>query len=384
VDLGPADRIDRLISRFRASITGERLAPKTRTLDLQLDGERGRPAVASSVRKLVAAGPYEPRDDIADGRDLRKCVWDPIYGAAGRCARIFVAPDGELTRLPFGALPLDDGRRVIDTCQTSYLSAGRDLLRYAAQPQAVSERPLVVATPDFAFGSPPDRPADEPFVQLSGTAVEGDQVGQLLRVEPVMGTDAREGSIKNLMRPGRSPRVLHVASHGFFVPDEPAANGLGRLTRQRPSNPLLRSGLALAGANTWLRGDDLPPDAEDGVLLAEDVTALDLLGTELVVLSACDTGLGDINVGEGVFGLRRAFMLAGARTLVMSLWKVPDKQTEELMLEFYNRLMAGEPRVQALRSAQLVVREHHPEPLYWAAFICQGTDGPVTGAHEAF
>jgi CHAT domain-containing protein len=133
----------------------------------------------------------------------------------------------------------------------------------------------------------------------------------------------------------------------------------------------LRSGLALAGANTRGLGGSLLPEAEAGLLTAEDVSGMDLVSTELVVLSACETGLGEVRTGEGVFGLRRAFVLAGAKTLVMSLWKVPDEQTQELMEEFYRRLLAGESRSEALREAQLTIRSRFPEPQNWGAFICQ-------------
>jgi CHAT domain-containing protein len=107
------------------------------------------------------------------------------------------------------------------------------------------------------------------------------------------------------------------------------------------------------------------------------VTGLDLLDTELVVLSACDTGLGAIHAGEGVFGLRRAFVVAGAKTLVMSLWKVPDQQTQALIVDFYRRLLAGTPRGQALREAQQELRKRHPHPFCGGAFICQGDPGPL-------
>ena len=152
------------------------------------------------------------------------------------------------------------------------------------------------------------------------------------------------------------------------------------LMGQHLENPLLRSGLALAGANTWNRGETLPPEAEDGLLTAEDVSGMDLLDTELVVLSACDTGLGEVQVGEGVFGLRRTFMLAGARTLVMSLWKVPDQQTQELMADFYRLLLSGHPRAEALREAQLALKAKYPHPRFWGAFICQGNPGPLQRA----
>ena len=123
----------------------------------------------------------------------------------------------------------------------------------------------------------------------------------------------------------------------------------------------------LAGANT----------TEGNLLSAEEVAGLDLRGCELAVLSACETGLGEVRTGEGVFGLRRAFVLAGARTLVMSLWKVPDEQTQELMVDFYRRVLAGQPRADALRQAQLTLRQKYPDPYYWGAFICQGEPGPL-------
>jgi CHAT domain-containing protein len=183
-----------------------------------------------------------------------------------------------------------------------------------------------------------------------------------------------------------------MATDGFFLPDmrrdlnedrrfafgsggRTEDGGLARLAQVE--NPLLRSGLALAGANTWLEGGALPTEAEDAILNAEDVSGLDLLGTELVVLSACETGLGEVYVGEGVFGLRRAFVLAGAKTLIMSLWKVPDKQTQELMEGFYKGVLEGQPRAEALREAQLAMKARYPDPLYWGAFVCQGCPGPL-------
>ena len=137
--------------------------------------------------------------------------------------------------------------------------------------------------------------------------------------------------------------------------------------------------MALAGANTWLAGGVLPDEAGDGILTAEEVSVMDLIGTELVVLSACETGLGDVVRGEGVFGLRRAFMLAGAATVVMSLWKVPDRETAELMGDFYVRLLRGAGRAEALREAQRAMKRRpgHAHPSVWAAFICQGEPGPL-------
>jgi len=181
----------------------------------------------------------------------------------------------------------------------------------------------------------------EPVGRLPGTRVEGDRIAALLGVKPVLAGAVLEQPLKAI----RSPRILHLATHGFFLEDQHIAPGTGwrdlgvtasvdRLANSRFESPMLRSGLLLVGFNTWRNGGEAPAEAEDGMLTAEDVTGMDLLDTELVVLSACETGLGQVHVGEGVFGLRRAFAVAGARTLVMSLWKVPDEQTQELMVDF--------------------------------------------------
>ena len=231
-----------------------------------------------------------------------------------------------------------------------------------------------------------------PFTRLLATRREGEAVAKKLGVSPWLDRSVLEKRLKGV----RSPKILHIATHGFFDehqkqdPNE-QTRGLmltdfgetlrpGRLPVSNLQNPLLLSGLALAGANTSHIGQKPPEDAEDGLLTAEDVTGMDLLDTELVVLSACETGLGEVHVGEGVMGLRRSFMLAGAKTLVMSLWKVPNDETRELMEDFYSRLIDGTPRAEALRQAQLALKAKYPNPYFWGAFICQGDPSPI----EAF
>ena len=228
--------------------------------------------------------------------------------------------------------------------------------------------------------------SSEPYLPLKGAKLEGEQIGKLLGIKPFLEKEALEGRLKSVS----SPHILHIATHGFFLKDQemPANNaglgfgmqgemGMQRLSGEGIENPMLRSGLVLAGVNTWMKNGELPPEAEDGILTAEDVTALDLTNTNLVVLSACDTGLGDVKVGEGVFGLRRAFAIAGAKTLVMSLWKVPDTCTQELMEDFYRRILSGTPKAEALREAQMKIREKYPHPRDWGGFICQGDPGPI-------
>jgi CHAT domain-containing protein len=217
---------------------------------------------------------------------------------------------------------------------------------------------------------------------LPGTAEEGKQIADALNVRAWLRELALEGPLKA----ASSPRILHLATHGFFLANQnldvaaPSDNVLdfmfSRIATAGFVNPLLRSGLVLAGFNTWLMGGILPQEAEDGILTAEDVSGLDLSGTDLVVLSACETELGAMHVSEGVFGLRRTFMLAGAKTLVMSLWKVNDEVTKDLMIDFYHRLLAGEGRADALRNSQLAIKAKFPNPFFWGAFICQGDPKP--------
>jgi CHAT domain-containing protein len=318
---------------------------------------------------------------------IRRALFDPLVAFLDGRKQLFVVPDGDLARLPFEVLPTDDGQHLIDEYSISYLGVGRDVLRFGVESMGQPGPPIIAADPDFDLGSAAGRRSynrEEPFERLNGTRAEGERISALLGAEPFLGARALETHVKS----SRSPRVLHLATHGFFLPNAPRepnkerlalgsveSPGYGLLAARlgHAENPLLRSGLALAGANTWLEGDAPPKEAEDGLLTAEDVTGMDLLATELVVLSACETGLGEVRVGEGVYGLRRAFVLAGAKTLVMSLWKVPDEQTRELMEDFYQRLLEGQPRAEALKEAQLAMKERYPDPLYWGAFVCQGS-----------
>jgi CHAT domain-containing protein len=390
VDLGEAEPIDRMIATFRAATTGE---DDTR-------GARDLGAVAAAPTSAPTSRP------VADGADLYAAVFSPLLPALQGRTRLLLAPDGDLSRLAFEVLPSSPGRRLIDDYHVSYLGAGRDVVRFAtASTTAAPHEPIVVADPDFDLGRAAARAGDTAmetarhsrdfsresmhFGRLPGTRVEGERIAAMLGVTPWLDTSALEARLKSC----RSPRILHLATHGFFLANQNAAGtgghrGLGAWSEAATAgpaaklgvdleNPLLRSGLALAGANTWCRGGTPPEGAEDGILTAEDVSGLDLGGTEMVVLSACETGLGEVRTGEGVFGLRRAFVLAGARTLVMSLWKVPDEQTQELMEDFYRRVLQGQPRAEALRDAQLALKARYPDPLYWGAFICQGDPRPL-------
>jgi CHAT domain-containing protein len=411
IDLGEADPIERIIATFRAGVLGDPTARKLVPLP--------RPGSACETAAAVPA---------SAGGLLRQMIFDPLRPALGDSVRLLLCPDGDLARLPFEVLPdREAGKRLLDTYRISYLATGRDLMR-CGQPATQTPGPaLVAADPDFDLSTSPgergcvsapredtaksqrlSRGADAtplatrgadatPLAfrrsrdinraggvsRLPGTRREGERIAALLGVEPVL-----DRVLDQPLRAIRSPRIVHLATHGFFLEDQPHDSGTGwpglgaidRLSSARFENPLLRSGLLLAGFNSWRSRGDVPAEAEDGMLTAEDVTGMDLLDTELVVLSACETGLGQVHVGEGVFGLRRAFALAGAKTLVMNLWKVPDEQTQELMVDFYSRILRGEGRAEALRQAQLALLLKYPDPYYWGAFICQGDPGPLPTA----
>jgi CHAT domain-containing protein/Tfp pilus assembly protein PilF len=296
---------------------------------------------------------------------------------------ILFSPDGELNLVPMAALQEESGTYLSERFNVSYLTSGRDLLRIATDPNTPTNV-VVIADPDYgkrstASASVPGLPAQRSadldrggliFRSLAGTALEAKDLKTVLKLDPanlLLRQDASESKLKAL----KSPRILHIASHGFFLSDQQLTSEMGKRrgssSARLPSseNPLLRSGIALAGANQRSSGED------DGILTALEATQLDLSGTELVVLSACDSGVGEVHNGEGVYGLRRALALAGAQTQVTSLWKVSDDATRHLMVDYYRRLQAGEGRAAALRSTQraMLTSSTFSHPYYWASFI---------------
>jgi CHAT domain-containing protein len=221
------------------------------------------------------------------------------------------------------------------------------------------------------------------FDPLPATESEARASAELLGDECVLrlGADAREFTLKQAV----SPRILHLATHGFFLTDQAfrRTNGLPDLlnsglgTHPRPpgldwENPMIRCGLALSGANRANQVTNAA--AEDGILTGLEASLLNLQGTELVILSACQTAAGDVRIGEGVMSLRRAFTIAGAESVLASHWPVSDEATQKLMTEFLRQWRSGKSRVEALREAQLSLLRsgEHSSPYFWAAFTLTG------------
>jgi len=212
---------------------------------------------------------------------------------------------------------------------------------------------------------------------LPGTATEVQSIRELLR-EKNWNVSSYQGeqALEEVVKKAASPRVLHLATHGFFMADEPAKAGTrGGGQSSGEEDPMLRSGLFFAGADRTLNMEAPIDGMENGVLTAYEATALNLQGTELVVLSACETARGHVQYGEGVFGLGRALQEAGAEAVLMSLWSVPDQETQELMTQFYTNWLGGMDEPEALRRAEITEREvvkaryGKDLPYYWGAFV---------------
>ena len=328
-------------------------------------------------RAALAAGRAGADGTQEHGRRLRALVWEPVASLAAT-APVVVAPDGSLGVVPFGALSAADGRFLIEERHVNVVESAFDLFRAGHVFPTENTKALLVG--GIAYGSNPraasrGRGCGPPagFAPLAATDAEAQEVGTHLtnagvdRIVFLRGEDATEPAVRAAM-PGST--FVHFATHGFSTD---CAHLAGASPRDRESR--ISAGLALAGANS-LAG---AAAAADGLLMAEEVAQLDLRGVRVAVLSACETGLGDVQDGDGVIGLRRAFATAGADTLVVSLWNVEDEPTRELMVLFYDAMTRDNVGPsQAFRAAQLTLLERNrrrfgePRAYTWAAFEALG------------
>ena len=351
-----------------------------------------------------ALGDPQRRDVRELARALDEKLMRPLRTLSGNATQFLISPDGELNLLPFQALVDEQNRYLVERYGFTYLTSGRDLLRMKVARESRSV-PLLIANPAFSESATEEKAKaatkwTEPnarrrsvtdarsvselyFAPLDGTAQEADAIRRLF---PDANLLTGKGATKSALKQTVAPRILHIATHGFFLQTSQAApdgraqvatvKTRGADVEAESENPLLRSGLALAGANR--RGGAA---ADDGILTALEASGLNLWGTKLVVLSACDTGLGEVRNGEGVYGLRRAFVLAGAESLVMSLWPASDYSTRTLMTSYYKNLRQGLGRGAALRQVQLDMLKRNPKlhPFYWANFIQSGEWANLNG-----
>lgn len=392
IDLGPADEIDRRIERWRAEL-------------------------------LAVDGPWDEMEARlrVEGLHLRELLWNPVTRSAGATRRFLVVPDGSIFLLPLAALPgTADGTYLIEEgYEVHYLVAERDLVarRGSAVPP---ESLLVIGSPDFDAADPErqvvradlsSRPSfterirdtaselfrdflrdpclgerNPYFLPLPQTRREAHEIESIFteshlrrkrepKVSKLVSAEATETAFK-LEAPAHS--VLHVATHGFFdlhCGEVTASRGLSDELIDAPGERRVVPGLAFAGAN---RRRDVSDD-DDGILTVPEIASLDLSAADWVVLSACETGIGRAAAGEGVSGLARAFRVAGAGTLILSLWSVEDQATREWMIELYRaRFSNAESTASCLRTASLEILERRrragetTHPYFWAAFVATG------------
>jgi len=405
VPVGRADQVERLLARWHEEV---QRAPRGLS----------RPGDAREVAYRKA------------GEALRHAVWDPVTPMVGDAERAFIVPDGVLGYLNFATLPTPDGRFLLETGPVLHYLSARDVV--PAVGGTSGSGLLIMGDPDFSVAEgngthgpstaavaprqgtgdprrPPVRGTNTPcmdrkmlsFERLPGARNEVEGIAALwrrrypggdaaARPEDVLlltGRSAGERALR-IRAPGR--RVVHLATHGFFLKDScgrtragsygvqsDCGNGLAGPDRAHSPDVSLLSGLAMAGANRRGHHADAG-DGEDGILMAEEAATLDLSGVEWVVLSACETGVGAIWRWEGMLGLRRSFQRAGARTLIMSLWRVRDEEAREWMSELYSRRLSGASTADAVHEASLALLQTQRRsggdrhPFTWGAFVATG------------
>jgi CHAT domain-containing protein/tetratricopeptide (TPR) repeat protein len=341
-------------------------------------------------------------------------IFAPLVPKLTGVKRLWIGPAGSLSLVPLGSLAQPGGRYLAERFELHLLSSGRDLLRRA--------RTRSRHTPAKGLGGPGglgglgavalvapaygrrrgSKPAEFRALRWTRgyTRRLRRRLGAILKRQPrrrrgvvtvLSGREATEKRLREIKR----PLVLHLYTHGFYRPDRgstgvrgstsvPALSGSGpRPPSLKTSDPMQRSGVALAGANAGRAPRTSSPqpanrdNRDDGILTAVEAGTLELAGTELVLLGACQTGMGDPSTAQGVYGLRRALLYAGARSLLVSLWKVPEKQTRQLLFIFLRELGRGRSRSEALRRAQARIRAKNPLPVYWAGFVLVGDPGPL-------
>ena len=364
--------------------------------------------------KAVAA-PAGQAGAVANTNAAYTAFWKPLEPALAGANRVYLSPDGVLNTIPIGLMADSEGKMVMEKYQLRIVNSTKDLLLPARVAQLKSA--LLVGNPSFDLTATQQRtaiaelrgsatgvgvslqraatPAENAaqmasrggelkggnLNSLPGTQVEVDTVDKLLKS---VGWRTSEFSgrlaLKETVTQAHGPRVVHIATHGFFLTDDELTANAAAQGQEAKLNedPMLRAGLFFAGADRVRQGAAPGQGVDDGVLTAFEASQLNLEGTELVVLSACETGLGKELNGEGVFGLRRGLQEAGADAVMMSMWSVPDKETQELMALFYAEWLGGLEKPEALRQAQLkereTVRQRYGKdlPFYWGAFVLVG------------
>ena len=351
--------------------------------------------------KEMKRGKYgrTPREEVLrkEAIAIHEALIKPIESYVKGKKHLYISPDGNLNLIPFEVLMTPEGKYLMEDHLITYVATGRDIMRFMDTLAAKGDA-LIMADPDYDMGleekervakamemvetrkaGAVSRDAAElRFDRLPDTKIEADAIEKILRGN--QGTNVRnyqdKKALEEVLLSAKEPRILHLSTHGYFLRDEEIksqvrmrfiSQELDKAVDVGIENPMLRSGIVLAGVNASLK-----EGRDDGIVSAEKILGLKLKGTDLVVLSACETGVGDVKSGEGVFGLKRSFILSGAKTVVMSLWSVPSIETTELMTDFYTIWAKGRTKADAFQEARLKLMKKKSNPFYWGAFIMVG------------
>jgi len=389
VDLGEADVIDKLVAAARKDLNA---AEKTIIND-------GEPIAEKKTRAVLLA--------------VAEKALHPILKEIGDANELIISPDGSLWLMPWSAMPLPNGKYAVESFRIRNVVSGRDLV--LANSKVKPSSPIIIADPDYDL-DPADAAKEAKLMlgnktpggadtrgllktlnlgqvqRLQGTAVEAKFVApsleKWLNAAPRVLTDKQ--ALKSVVKTAKGPEALIISTHGFFQPDQEveANDSAGLVTslkrdvkvagNQPYQDPLTRCGLLFAACNT--QKNNTGPVVDDGLLTGLEVVNCDFRGTKLVVLSACETGLGDVKNGEGVAGLRQAFQLAGAETIIATLWQIPDTASAKLVVAFFDYLAKGTGRSEGLQAAQrdiIATRrdlKNAAHPYYWAGFTVTGQE----------
>ncbi len=309
--------------------------------------------------------------------------WGILKTYIGKTKKVYFSPDGVYQQINLNTLKNPETKQyLVEETDINLVTNTRDILRHTAA--ATSRDAVIFSFPDYGVATTGAAitetrlPGFPDLKELPGTKTESDSIKKIMtarqwNVHDYLRKEATEETVKKV----NSPRVLHIATHGFFLKNvkDTEEKVFGMQTSKAKQNPLLRSGLILAGAAAIARDTLVDNTKDDGILTAYEAMGLDLTGTDLVVLSACETGLGELLNAQGVYGLQRAFLVAGTKSVIMSLWVIDDFATQELMTGFYREWLKGPAegnKQQAFRLAQLKLKEKYKDPYYWGAFIMIG------------
>ena len=342
---------------------------------------------------------YKDSIDISNEKQIYEFVWKPIERYINPGDHIYFSPSGILHQIPIESLPIGDGKVMSDVYHMHRVSSTRELamkkekvkyekavlygnLNYEMTDEEMITESQIQSDENEGFfvsrGLLDDSIRGYVWTKLGNTEREVEYISDLLNKNQVVTATyqhnkGNEESFKSLS--GKGYNIIHLATHGFFYPDKVAKEKdyfkptfMNTTSTYHPDFSMWRSGLVLSGGNRAWKGETIPDQVEDGILKAQEISDLDLRGADLVVLSACQTGLGEIT-SDGVFGLQRAFKMAGAQTIVMSLTEVDDQTTMAMMNKFYTNLFSGQSKHDAFYNAQRYIRSIKPDPKYWAGWI---------------